>query len=341
LHWVSPYIRSNWAASYVRSLLGRLKATVPAQVEVDVFADAGTFAALRRRGSPGSWVHIHHPKHAEELSSSRSTRAAEFEGRSDRSAGYAGPSSGEAWSDWIAAGLAGQAVRALHVVLDGAFDIDRPRLVMSAEPNLPARSKYAFVTDEDIVRLADAIGAPTLSFGSPPRNPADLATRMIADSVGQRRPGATIYSSISQDPDGDALAKAHAFLVDRSGYLPIPYDPSLFTFVQPEQIQSSLREAWPEPSNAPASAGRDPLPPPITLPGYEAHSDLENMYIAAPAVPTWVAASDRYLGNQWAGLAKSAESPGPTAKIKGAYDRGAAEALGELGSIVARHARPS
>ena len=98
--------------------------------------------------------------------------------------------SGQLWSAWIAEGLRGQAVRAVHVVLDGAFDENRPLLTMHPDPEKPAsRAGSAFVTGDEVLALADAVGADVLSFGSPPKNPTDVATRMIADGVGQEACG--------------------------------------------------------------------------------------------------------------------------------------------------------
>ena len=51
------------------------------------------------------------------------------------------------WRDWITAGLAGRAVRALHVIADGVFDGDRPLLAVSADqsiqPTVPAARTWA------------------------------------------------------------------------------------------------------------------------------------------------------------------------------------------------------
>lgn len=348
----TPNIRPHSAASYVSSLVKRLGAAVEGEVEIDVFADAGTASALRREGLPGPWVRLHNPEHAEELSRNRSTHMPDTRTGGVRGRTNAGsPPTGRAWADWIMAGLAGQAVRALHIVLDGTLKLDRPRLTLSPDPKKPvAGSKCVFVAGEDVQRVADAIGAATLSFGSASPNISDLAIRMIADEIGQQRSGTTIYSSIAEDPKGDALAQAYAFLADRSRELPIPRHRSLFMYAQPEQVKSALRQALPVSQGITASPGDEvsSLLGPVAHTGYEVLSDLAVTYSAEASVPTWVAASDRYLSSQWAGLAKGVTAPASTAygqgayeNSQGAYERGAAEALGELGQIVSRHARPS
>jgi hypothetical protein len=306
--------RRKWAKSYLRGLTEQLQA-VPAPVQVDIFADARIVDALGKETLPPS-VSVHNPEKAE----------------------FAASLPSQNWADWIRSGLGGDAVRALHLVLDAAFDADRPLLALQSDPRKPVpRSKCTFVAEDAILALADAIGSDTLSLGSPPGNPSDLATRMIADSIGQQRAGPTIYSSVEQDPRGTAVAGAFAFVVDRSGQIGIPRNPSLFAYLQPEYIQASLEQAWPAEAGSP---DQTVLPAAVELPGYTTDSRLETHYQGAKSVPSWVAASDRYIGSQWAGLVKQASTPVPKALLKGSYDKGAAEALTLLRDIVDKHARP-
>jgi hypothetical protein len=275
------------------------------------------------------------------------------------SSGYGSPGSpapidftspGRIWADWISTGLAGRAVRALHVALDAVWDVEAPLLALSPDPSKPQDTDAcAFVAADDIRRLADAVGAATLSLGSPPDVTSDAAMRMIADSIGQQRPGATIHSSIEDDPHGAALARLHGFLAGHSrGRL--PRDRSLFAYLQPEQVQTSLATAWPQP---PPTAQPDALPaaeddllPAASLPyTYTYRPAPEDSVVAyyaeASSVPSWVAASERYVGQQLADLTRSQDAapkpPGP----KSAYELGAAEGLAELQAIIAKHAKPS
>jgi hypothetical protein len=234
--------------------------------------------------------------------------------------------------------------------LDGAFDVGRPLLSLYPDPDKPApRSGSEFVTGDAILALADATGAEILSFGSPPGNPADLASRMIADEVGQRRAGATIYSSLELDEDGSRLAEMHGFIGERALKSWVPRDNSWFAYLQPEYVQRR-----PEPERRAASrkaavaTGRvralsklkvDPAV--VDLMDLEPNVALEDIYRGSESVPSWVAASDRYLGKQLASLAHQADSSTPTTPIKGAYNKGAAEALGILRDIVDRNAGPT
>jgi hypothetical protein len=339
---------TDWAAGYVADLVASLEVNAGPDVEVDVFADAGTVASLRARSwDPPAWAHLHEPGQAREASHVRVRRLMSSSSRvPDTPPPIDFTSPGRIWADWIATGLGGRAVRALHVVLDSVWDGDIPLLAVSADPSRPADTQEcSFVTGDGVRRLADAVGAATLSLGSPPECGSGTAMRMIADGIGQQRPGATIHSEIEHDPRGAALARMHGLL---SGNLEgwVPRDRSLFAYVQPEQVQTSMLDAWPQPP--PASA--DPSPPPFLedplpssslpssyqLPGQDA---VGSEYAEAGVVPSWVAASERYVGQQFADLARPPGSP-DLAGYKEAYERGAAEALAEFRAIVAKHAKP-
>jgi hypothetical protein len=194
------------------------------------------------------------------------------------------------------------------------------------------------VTADDIEVLSDAIGAATLSFGSPPDDSSDVAIRMIADGVGQQRQGPTLYSSLARDPDGSSLARAYGFIVKQADQGEIPRHPSLFAYLQPEHVRSSLRDEWPEPQPA-----DDPLRTTVLPEGYvvSPEADLTDYYQETDSVPLWVATSERYIGSELAGLALTGAAPETTTEYKQAYDRGAAEALAELHELVAKHARPT
>jgi hypothetical protein len=198
------------------------------------------------------------------------------------------------------------------------------------------------VPPDGLLRLADGIGAATLSFGSPPDNPADLAPRLIADHVGQRRAGPTLFSSVAADPTGRALIEAQIYLADRTGRHPIPQDPSLFIYAQPEHVKDSLEQPWVVTPPTPATSATGTLP----LPGFSGDDEelpdepAERYYADKTTVPGWVAASHRYLSTESAHLSRVLESSGDV-PVESAYDLGAAEALAEIRSIVARHSGSS
>jgi hypothetical protein len=330
---------SGWAAPYVGALVPALHRAVDARIDVDVFADGATYldirAMLDETARTGAAVRVHDPGNARQAYQVRSS----FRIGQDRSprtrlrASALQP--GLLWRDWITAGLAGRAVRALHVVADAVFDADHPMLAVSQDPTRPADpASRAYVGAEDVRILADVIGAGALSFGSPPDNSSDVATRVMADAVGQQRPGATLYSSIGRDPAGYALAGAHAFIV-RNGYsdygaLRVLHDPSLFAYLQPKLVSRSLvlRSPYDEPPpNVNAAPDRE----------------VRSYYAQADVLPTWLAATERYIESSAASLAVTSASAdeGNLTSTKRAYEQGAEEALAELRALTTRHMRQS
>ncbi len=332
--------RDSWSGAYLQSLAHSLRQST--QCDIDVFADSDTVNQLRALGvNDSAWMHIHEPRTAASASVSRSSRRDPVTTRPLQR-------NGQIWVDWIMQGLAGRAIRALHVVLDATWDGDRAVLSVGTDPALPADPDTCrFVTAADVSQVADLLGGATLSFGSPPGARSDTAVRMIADSLGQQRPGATLYSSISADPMGLALAAAHAFIAGQ-GPPEVPAHPSLFAYLQPSTVRPALLNAWPSPSTSgprPQTAEaplEDPLPDRVIPPGYdpEPGSALDQYYADADTVPSWAAAAERYVGSQIAHLSQPGDAPGSVPDKK-AYEQGATEALAEIQNMIAKYARPS
>jgi hypothetical protein len=329
---ISAQPGSTWAAPYLTALMAALRNAVPARIDVDIFADAATHteigAALQETAADDSAVRVHNPYNARPAYDERSA-ASMSQFRSPRRASRissSAPQPGLLWRDWITAGLAGRAVRALHVIADAVFDGGRPLLAVSPDPIQAADSSTcAYVGPEDVRGLADVLGAAALSFGSPPGNPSDMATRVMADAVGQRRPGATLYSSIRLDPAGYALAQAHAFIASsQPGQEPIPRDPSLFAYLQPESVKGSLQEPWPF---AEPQASEKTRPDP----------GVSSYYAETDVVPAWLAATERYIESNVARLAATSAGEGKVSSTKQAYELGTEDALAELRALTNRH----
>ncbi|WP_194288659.1 hypothetical protein [Ornithinicoccus halotolerans] len=329
---------TDWAGPYLYSLLGRLRERVDGELSVHVFADAATTARLQQlcapeasagasasppplAVTPGSWWHLHDPRGARR----RATPTP--------------------WSDWVRSGLSGCAVRSLHVVTDATLDGDEPMLLVAQDPEDPTENPNLVPVDA-VLRLTDSIGAATLSFGSPPDNASDLATRMLADEVGRVRSGPTLYSCLEEDPEGWALAGAHAYLADPQGDEALPWDRSLFCYVQPEHVRHSLLQGWPE-----ASPPLTPLPDGELLPTMPTGPALPPDTVTwpgasrlhpAPEAPAWVAASHRYLDDRWSTVARTARAVAADDRtdLRDAYDQGATAALRELRDVIDRHGGP-
>lgn len=320
---------SAWAADYLIDFLDQLRSQVGDSLDVNIFTDALTADAVAAARTPEDWWHLHDPNAQPRPAAGRPAR----------------------WSEWIRAGLEGHAVRALHLVTDAVFDGDRAMLLVPADPMDPDPARAGYVQIDSALRLADTIGAATLSFGSPPDNISDVATRILADDLGQRRPGPTIYSSIAQDPDGSALASTHAYLADPVDHT-LPVSHSQFLYAQPEHVLQSLVHAWPTAADATTSRGDEMLPsmpvaPPMPgrpdakmspprpgeLPAAVPDGlDLEPVDPLTREVPAWVVSAYRFLGTAYLRASRDQQA----GAVDTAYLRGVTETIDDLRALIDR-----
>ncbi len=304
---------TDWAPGYIESFADQLRGRVAGEAAVHVFADAATTETLNASsGSSAGWF-LHSP-----------------------------PADGApSWSEWIRSGLDGRSARSVHLVTDAEFDGDLPMLLLGSEPTRRSGSAPRFVPVDGLVSLSEALGVTTLSFGSPPGNRSVAATRMLADSVGATRSGPTVFSDLELDPAGSTLASAYAYIADRFAQEPVPQDPSLFLYLQPEHVRSSLMEPWPQPDARTTSSGDEILPSMPSragrLPDPEEAAAPPVLLADAREVPAWIASSHQYLTNSWTRLAKSAPPEEAPDALNSAYQDGAAQALEELQALVREH----
>jgi hypothetical protein len=340
---VNAPVGAHWGMQHVRDFSAALRKAFNGSVEVDVFADAHTRELLMRKPDRSdSMIRVHDPGDAR---SAHERRSAEVQKTSlgRRTAGIRSYPSDDPlllWADWIISGLAGRAVRALHVASPGLATVGRPRLAISPDPSHSVRlASCITIEPEDLWALADALGASLVSLAAPESRGTDVGARMVADSLGQLRPGPTIYSSMRRDPGCSALAEAHAFLAnpeDRE----LPSHPSWFGYIQPESIQGVLTEPL-----LPHHTGQEESLPVASerSPAMDIHSTIDpdgtlaSTYRYADEVPAWVASSSRFLEAEHADLGNQLAMPGEGKASKRAYDLGTSQALTDIEALVQRH----
>jgi hypothetical protein len=323
----------RWGAQHVRSLVEAL-ASFPVPVVLHVFADAGTYRQLRSvTGSTGALTAVVHDPGTVRGPHGKVARTR----RTDTSHAYRTPA--QTWADWVVSGLGGQAAEVLHLASTAAVDGAIPLLTMAASPDAPSDpSSCGFASEDQIELLADAVGAPTLTLVSPPRNPSDVATRLLADTAGGRRPGPTVYCDLDGEGDGPAerpLVGVYALLARPDpGRSALPTDPRLFAYLQPADIQALLAD--------PLSDHVHALGPDV---GYDSASGVL-AELASGAYPgtepagdgadQWIASSARFVDSQVANLL--ATSPGDTpGSLSSSYDAGTAEAVRDLNALLAEY----
>jgi hypothetical protein len=191
----------------------------------------------------------------------------------------------------------------------------------------------------DLMQFVQTVGAATVSFGAPPERLDEAAVRLFADTVGQQRSAATLFTALSDDPDGADLADTQAFIVEPDGGRPTPRHRSMFAYIQPARVQPVLHQHPPDLAR--------PAPPERVSASVaeawqkEADPTFADLFASSATVPSWVASTDQYLGGQWAALAQSDIAGIPVAPSREAYNAGAKDALDQIRDIVERHARPT
>ncbi len=327
-----------WAAPYVEAFVAAVRRSFTDRVKTHVFSDLTVYDELRARIPESPHTRLHDPRDAVRAYQDRSKRGVtQFRGPGGKARRSPTPLPR---ADWIATGLDGEAVRALHLVAPACFDGSRPQLTVSPDPAQPVDPRgCTYVAGEEIRLLADSIGASTLSLGSPPDNPSDVSTRLLADALGLERAGPTFYSDLRNDPAGDALARAYAFVGAPSGSEPVPQGPALFGYLQPERVKDSLAQLWPDPDQPQQRwlTGHAPISDSATsralLPGALAAvsgDTVAGRYASQDYVPGWVAGTERFMESKAAELLTAAGVPGETPPMKQAYDQGVAKAMSEL-----------
>lgn len=340
--------RARWGGDHARALAEALDQRIPG-VSIELFPDAGTAALVRKEPLPAS-VTLHDPA----LAPAHAVRIV----RGPRSVpGLRSLESDDdprlLWMEWITGELADRAVSAVHVAAVGVPSAERSMLSVAGHPGAGAGDVRGAVDADDLWFMADMLGASTVSIAAPESRAVDVGARMVADRLGQLRPGPTVFSSIRQDPDALALADIHAFLASRDERQ-LPSDPSWFGYLQPEAIIDALDAPEPQPdevgSEAPvlraillpgipaSSASRPPTaaaaPPPGFSGSEESPPDSSGSFADAAEVPRWAASASRFIETRQAEMFARASDDGPDFQ---AHESATTQALADIQSLVQQH----
>lgn len=332
---------ARWGAKHVHEFTSALRAAFRDRaVSIDVFPDVRTHGLLDiEEECRDGVVRIHDPQRAR---GSRD-RAVSANGsrREPRAASGMRPFEPDdprlVWARWIMDALSGAAVRALHVAAPGLVGTERAALAIAADPGRPVTgAAFEAIDSSDLWKLADVLGASLISVAAPESRGIDVAARMVADSLGQLRPGPTLFSSLHRDAGSRLLARAHAFLADPAGDRDFPSDRSWFGYIQPESVQRALAtpDAYQTGQIPVLSFAEDTTPDPGDT------GVLSEAYGSLEQVPTWLASSSRFVETKFADLGAAPAIPGTGERSASrAYEAGASDALAEIQALVQRHSR--
>jgi hypothetical protein len=74
---------------------------------------------------------------------------------------------------------------------------------------------------------------------------------------------------------------------------------------------------------------------------HDSVTQVAQWFTNADEVPTWVAASTKFLDSKAAELSKVRSAPGEAVTSRSAYDRGATAALSDIGDLISRFGGPT
>jgi len=329
---------ARWGAKHVREFTLALRSSFQHRnVTVDVFPDIHTHALLESEHRGDDVVHIHDPS----LAHITHERVASSGGRRPDARAASGMRPFEPndprllWAEWITDALSGIALRALHVAAPGIAGADRAVLSIAARPGLPMKSSlFEAIDTNDVWKLADVLGASLVSIAAPETRGIDVAARMVADSLGQLRPGPTLFSSLRRNSGSHALARAHAFFADPSSEDEFPSDRSWFGYIQPESVQRALAAPVLHQTGQVSKTSFSES----TMSESSEADLLSEAFASVDEVPTWVASSSRFVETKFADL-RNISAPPRTRESSRAYDTGASDALADIQALVQRHTK--
>jgi hypothetical protein len=269
----SPVARSQFdVVRAVANFSEDAAAGMQRQVRLHVFADRELFPQLKqdvaRAPSPNVTITIYDPSEAGSYAIPERDWALPEGEQTLRNP----------WLLWVRNAMRGRSLDVVHFIGHGYVAQERGALAVAESPIFNEDRKAArFIGGAELIPFLTQVGAWSVAFTSPPEVTLDTGLRLLADELGQRRPGSVLHHTAGVDPAWSALVQAYVFL-----YTPHPTKPpaheSIFIYCQPSQV---LRF--------------EDVQPETVLPQ---GTDVDHAVQAAFAtdnVPVWLAASQRYL----------------------------------------------
>ncbi len=299
----------------------RILEAVPRRTTLHVFTDRDIHDQLRQewenRGLLGNQVRLHSPESAEPYAiPDPSSRITDPGGRLQ-----------SPWLLWMRDSLGGRSVDVVHFLCHGYLSRDRGALQLAESPLVNQdRSMSRLVGSNELNVFLTQIGAWSVTFSSPEYNYSEMGLRELADSLSQTRPGPVLRHDVPLDVNADALAAAYRFLYSRNREAP-PSSPALALYCQPSQVAEK------------------PMVSVRGIPSAEAFGTskaLESVFETEENVPSWVAATERFIEQKTLQLRETAPVEAPRTRGGPRTERKESdpvkETLRQIQEIVARAA---
>lgn len=274
-------------AGHLVGMVDRIQQSVPRRTTIHVFTDLSVAEQLpvawRDRTGP---VRLYPPEEAERyVIPDPTSRVTDPGGRLE-----------SPWLLWMRDTLGGRSVDVVHFLCHGYLSLQRGALALAQSPlKNEDRSMARFVGAPELATFLTQVGAWSTGLTSPENNYSEMGLRLLADDLAQSRPGPVLHHEVTQDSDLSALAAAYRFLYSRNPEPP-PSSPALLIYCQPSRVAALPRQF--------ATRGipsKEAAEPPV----------LEAIYESEENVPSWVAATERYV-EQHDFQRSGKVAPGPT-----------------------------
>jgi hypothetical protein len=263
-----------------------------AVIHVHVFADSHSHADLVKAGIAGDGIELH-----------RLEQAIAQAGDDMR------PNSDNPWFGWICRALGDRSVDVIHFVCHGQFRSDNGFLAMAESP---ADNEWSrLVSAAEINQFAVKTGAWSVAFSSPPQNYSPLGLRQLANSVAAIGGKSVLLHDGEADAGMEALGDAYRFLYEPSAQL-APAHATVSMYCPPSAVRvqtPASRLARLLKTVRPSAFGFENLDVIGGLVGSELWDAVKGVYEKRGSVPTWLAATQRYLEQQALELRRQERRP--------------------------------
>jgi len=304
---------------HLTQMVEKILSAVPRRTTIHIFTDREWYPALEHRMQDmdllGGPVKLHNPENAGAYAAPEPTLQV-----SDRPGRIENP-----WLLWIRDALEGRSIDIAHFICHGFLSRDRGALAFSETPlRNEDRNMARFVGAAELTAFLTQTGAWSAAFSSPEQNYSQMGLRQIADAIAQMRPGPVIHHEIPLDFDGEALAGIYRFLFGPPPQPP-PASPALFTYCHPSRVtgkpkaRTLARVAFQRIVDAANDVPSHPL--------------LKKIFKADENVPSWIAASQRFIEQQNLDLLKRSSETGAKA---GKSIEGMRQTLKQIQDVIAK-----
>jgi hypothetical protein len=298
----------HWVHEAMRALAHRILEASPRTTRLHIFADSRLTQRLRDEfsdeGRLGSDVLVYGPEGAKPFLDPSISSGLVESGGTLRSP----------WLRWMRAALSGHSIDIVHFACHGYLRRDRGALLFAQSP-LERTDRYVAgpVGQTELVSFLTQTGAWSTAFTSVFDDNSEPGLRELADGIAQSRPGPLLLHTIKHDPTAAKVVDAYRFLYSIDP-MDAPKSSALFMYCQPHRIRNSGVAAPPrrvrggvsylELGEAPPAP---PMPAQVAPPSMSA---IDAMFKDQTTVPSWVAATERYVEQVQLNVAQAARTTG-------------------------------